>query len=189
MRFMKKLIEKMDSSLLDVDPVMEYLEKFQDYEVVEEDIQKDNGEINLQKGEEFIRIVFLNMSSAKWWSVYRYHLDGTKYEQIDTLLYNEHRDDDGDKYNRIIKYSGHIEDEVYSYITCSGFSYLDDEVVSSWIENRVVPIEDLSKIHYCKNMNLTELIGMTDEKSSHIIKKESLTNAKTLRLSIEKSIL
>lgn len=182
---MKKLIERLNPQVLKVDSVAKHLEQFKEYEVVNEDIQRDNGEIIVRIGEELMRLVFLDMSHAKWWSIYREHPDGIRYEQIDVLIYNETRDH---KYNRVIKYSSHIEDEISSYISCSSFLCLDDEVVSSWQEKRVVPIEDLSKIQYSKHMNLTELIRMTDDKSSHIIKKESLKDGKTLILSLEQSI-
>lgn len=54
----------------------------------------------------------------------------------------------------------------------SSYSYLNDEFVRSRKKVRVVPVEDLEKIQYCEDMNLTELIFMTDKKSSNIIQKE-----------------
>ena len=180
---LKRLIEKLDSAVLRVDFITNYLEQFKDYEIIYEEIEEGNGEIVVHTDNDIIKLVFLDIGYAKWWTVYRMHSDGTRYEQVDTLLYNGDLDRN---YNCLIKYSAHMEDQRYSYIRCSGHSYLDDQLVQSWQENRVVPVEDLSKIQYCKNMNLTELIGMTDEKSSHIIKKESLKNVKTLVLSVGK---
>jgi len=165
---MEKLIEKLDPQVLKVDSIRKYLEQFSEYEVVSKDIEQDNGEIIVRIGKELMKLVYLDISYAKWWSIYREHSDGTRYEQVDVIIYNGIRDH---RYNRVIKYSSHVEDEGYSYISCSGFSYLDEEIVSNWQEKRVVPIEDLSKIQYSKKMNLTELIGMTDDNSSHIIKK------------------
>lgn len=137
-------------------------------------------------GKELMKLVYLDISYAKWWSAYREHPDGTRYEQVDVIIYHEIKDHR--YYNRVIKYSSHIEDETFSYISCAGFSCFDEEIVSSWQEKRVVPIEDLSKIQYSKKMNLTELIGMTDDKSSHIIKKESLKNQKMLVLSLKNTL-
>ena len=79
-----------------------------------------------------------------------------------------------------------MEDDNYSYITCSCFSYLDNEFIRSWKKTRVVPIQDLYGIQYSKDMNLTELICMTDNKSSNIIKKEEQKDMKTLVLKQEK---
>ena len=179
---MEKLIEKLDPQVLKVDSIRKYLEQFSEYEVVSEDIEQDNGKIIVRIGKELMKLVYLDISYAKWCSIYREHSDGTRYEQVDVIIYNGIRDH---RYNRVIKYSSHVEDEGYSYISCSGFSYLDEEIVSNWQEKRVVPIEDLSKIQYSKKMNLTELIGMTDDNSSHIIKKESLKNQKMLVLSLK----
>jgi len=165
---MIQLIKKIDSSLLENQSIMEYLRQFKKYKIVNEDIEADTGEINIFFENELIKIIYIKISGGKWWSIYREHSDGTRYEQVDVIIYNGIRDH---RYNRVIKYSSHVEDEGYSYISCSGFSYLDEEIVSNWQEKRVVPIEDLSKIQYSKKMNLTELIGMTDDNSSHIIKK------------------
>lgn len=71
-------------------------------------------------------------------------------------------------------------------ITCSNFSYLDDKFIKSWKKTRVVPIQDLCEIQYSKDMNLTELICMTDDKSNNIIKKEEQKDLKTLVLKLEK---
>lgn len=180
---MIQLIKKIDSSLLENQPIMEYLRQFKKYKIVNEDIEADNGEINIFSENELIRIIYIKISDGKWWSIYRYHPDGTKYEQIDSILLDEVKENG---YNRIIKFSGHVEDDNYSYITCSCFSYLDNEFIRSWKKTRVVPIQDLYEIQYSKNMNLTELICMTDYKSNNIIRKEEQKDIKTLVLKLEK---
>ena len=178
-----QVIKKIDSSLLENQTIMEYLKQFKKYKTVNEDIETDNGEINIFSENELIKIIYIKISSGKWWSIYRYHLDGTKYEQIDSILFDEVKENE---YNRIIKFSGHVEDDNYSYITCSCGSYLDNKLIRSWKKARVVPIQDLYEIQYSKNMNLTELICMTDAKSNNIIRKEEQRDTKTLVLKLAK---
>ena len=180
---MIQVIKKLDISLLDFPPVIEYLRQFEKWEIVNEDIKADNGEVNISSENELIRIIYLKMSTGKWWSIYRYHSDGIKYEQIDAILFDEIKEN---KYNKIIKFSGHIEDDTYSYVTCSSFSFFNNEVIHSWKETRVVPVQDLCKIQYSKDMNLTELVLMTDNKSQNIIKQENQQDIKTLVLKLEK---
>lgn len=157
--------------------------KFKKWQIVNEDIEMDNGKIDILSENELMEIIYIKISKGKWWSIYRYHSDGTKYEQIDLLLFDEIKENG---YNRVIKFSGHMEDDNYSYITCSGFSYLDNEFIRSWKQTRVVPIQDLCEIQYSKDMNLTELICMADDKSHNIIKKETQKDIKTLVLKPEK---
>ena len=52
----------------------------------------------------------------------------------------------------------------------------------------MVPIKDLYEIQYSKNMNLTELICMTDVISNNIIRKEDQKDTKTLILKLEKCL-
>lgn len=180
---MMQVVKRLDSSLLDFPSIIEYLRQFVQGKIVSEDIEVNNGEVDVLSDNELIRIIYLKMSSGKWWSIYRYHPDGTKYEQIDAILFNETREN---SYNKVIKFSGHTEDDTYSYITCSSFSFLNNEVVHSWKENRVVPVQDIYEIQYSKDMNLTELVLMTDNKSHTIVKKESQQDIKTLVLRLEK---
>lgn len=102
---MIQVIEKLDASLLEIQPVIEYLEKFKKFEIINEDIDADNGEIDILHEQELIRIMYITISGGKFWSIYRYHSDGTKYEQIDIILFDEIKENE---YNRVIKYSGHI---------------------------------------------------------------------------------
>ena len=74
---MVQAIKKLDSSLLDFPPVIEYLRQFEKCEIVNEDIKEDNGEVNISSESELIRIIYLKMSTGKWWSIYRYrYYDG-----------------------------------------------------------------------------------------------------------------
>lgn len=179
----KQIIKKIDSSLLENQSIMEYLRQFKEYKIINTDIDEDTSEINIISSNELIKIIYIKISSGKWWSIYRYNSDGMKYEQIDSIFFDEVKKNG---YNRIIKFSGHMEDDFNSYITCSCFSFLDNEFISSWKKTRVVPIKDLYEIQYSKDMNLTELIFMTDNKSNNIIKKEEQKDIKTLVLKLEK---
>ena len=55
-KFMVQAIKKLDSSLLDFPPVIEYLRQFEKCEIVNEDIKEDNGEVNISSESELIRI-------------------------------------------------------------------------------------------------------------------------------------
>lgn len=180
---MIQVIKKLDSSLLDFPPVIEYLKQFKNGNIVSEDIGVDSGEIDITSENELIRMIYLKMSTGEWWSIYRYHLNGMKYEQIDAILFNELQEN---RYNKVIKFSGHVEDDTYSYITCSNFSFLNNEIIHGWKETRVVPVQDLYDIQYSKDMNLTELVLMADNKSKTVIKKESQHSIKKLVLKLEK---
>ncbi len=180
---MIEVIKKLDSSLLEIQPMIDYLRQFEKGKIVSEEIETDNGEVKMLCEEEFIRIIFLKITYGTWWSFYRYHFDGTKYEQVDAILYDKPKENGC---NRNIKFSGHIEDNDYSYITCSSFCYFNSDLLWSWKQTRVVPIQDLCKIQYSKSMNLTELVCMTDAKSSNIIKKKEQKNLKVLDLKLRK---
>ena len=180
---MIQIIKKIDSALLENQSIMKYLSQLKKYQIISEEISQDDGEINILFENELITIIYIKISGGKFLSIYRYHSDGTKYEQIDSILYDEIKENG---YNRVIKFSGHEEDDNYSYITCSCFSYINNEYIRSWKKTRVVPIQDLDKIQYCKSMNLTELICMTESKSNNIIRKEDQKNIKPLVLKLEK---
>ena len=166
---MIQFIEKLNSSLLKVEIVMEYLSQFQNCILVNEDIQYNNGEIHLLSGNEIIKITYVKIIDGNWWSIYRYNEKGIKYEQVDVIIYNNIQKNG---HNIVIKFSGHIEDEDYSYLTCSRFSFLDSNFLRSWKNTRVVTLQELPKIQYSNDMNLTELIFMADKVSNNIIKEE-----------------
>jgi len=181
---MEEIIKKLNCPLVEVEIITEYLKQFENYELISEDITNNDAEICISCGEEIIKIYLDTIVNGKFLSIYRYHSNGVKYEQIDVVFYNK----DNNKYDRVIKYSGHVEDDNFSYIVCSGFSYLNNEIIRSWKKTRVVPISDLELIQYSKDMNLTELILMANEKSQNIVEKENKTNVKKLEFKIDKSI-
>ena len=180
---MEEKIKNIMLPLLEEQSISQYWKQFQNYEIINKDIEDDNSEITILCDDELIKILFINISYAKWYSIYRYNKDRVKYEQIDFIMYDEVS---GKGYNKIIKYSGHVEDDKYSYIMCSSFGYLNNDIVKSWRKTRVVPIGDLQLIQYSKDQNLTELIIMTDGKSKNIIRKDEQKNLKTLVLKLDK---
>lgn len=62
---MIQVIKKLDTSLLDFPPVIEYLRQFEKWEIVNEDIKEDNGEVNILSENELIRKIYLKMSTGK----------------------------------------------------------------------------------------------------------------------------
>lgn len=178
---MIEIIKSLDSSLLEVEALKEYLQKFEKYEILNQTLESDNGEINILYDNESIKLIFINISNGKWWSIYRYHSDGTKYEQIDIMTYEKAKERG---HNRVIKYSGHIENICRSYIVCSAYTYLGSKFIGGWKETRIIPIQDLTEIQYCNDMNLTELVFMADKKSNSVISKNSSDNEKTMVLKL-----
>lgn len=176
---MYKILDKLNFPLNDLKVIKEYLEQFNNYQVIEEDIKNYTATIKLLCNDEIFKILFLEISDGKWWSIYRYHKDETKFEQIDILSFDEIRED---SYNQVIKYATHVEDESNSYINCAGYSYLNGEFSWSWKHIRTIPVSELSKIQYSKNMNLNEMIFLVDERCNNIIKQETTKNDKVLKL-------
>lgn len=179
---MEQIIRKLNCPLLENEIIIDYLKQFKNYKLISENITQDDAKICILCNDEIIKIILVNIVNGKFLSIYRYNSNKTKYEQIDVVFYNEL--DNG--YDKVIKYSAHIEDSDFSYIVCSGFSYLNDEIVKGWKSSRIVPISDLELIQYCDDMNLTELILMTDMKSQNIVKKDMQDNVKKLEFKIEK---
>lgn len=184
---MEEIIKKLDntSSLLNIKPIIEYLSAFENYEVLETNIDEEMGNISLLCNGEIIAIYFINVKYARWWSIYKYHEDDTIYEQIDAILFNEKQEA---SYNRMIKFAGHIEDDNYSYLTVSCYSYLDDKFIRSWKHIRKIKIEDLNLVQYSKHMNLTELISLVDHdmKNIEVLERHDSRNTK-LKLKLEKN--
>ena len=143
---MRQLIKKLDSSLLEIYPIVEYLSQFEEYTV-----EKDSGEIIISSENELLNIIFMKIADRKLWNIYRYHQDGIKYQQIDVIIYDKIQKKE---YNRVIKFSEHIEDDDYSYITCSCFSLLNDEIIKSWRKHRVVWVN----VHFLNFWNINVLV-------------------------------
>lgn len=181
---MIKFIEKMNPSLLKVGIVMKYLEQFQDCVLLSEEIENNNGEIHFSSGNEIIKIIYVKVNDGTWWSIYRYNEQGIKYEQVDIIVYDRIQENG---LNIVIRFSGHIEDDSYSYLTCSSFSFLDNKFLRSWKKIRVVPVEEIKEIQYSNDMNLTELIFMADKVSNNIIKRDNQKDVKPLVLKLDKS--
>ncbi|HAB66716.1 MAG TPA: hypothetical protein DCE23_05060 [Firmicutes bacterium] len=181
---MIEFIEKMNPSLLKVGIVMEYLRQFQDCLLISEERENNNGEIHLSSENEIVKIIYVKVNDGNWWSIYRYNEQGIKYEQVDVIVYDTIQENG---LNIVIRYSGHIEDESYSYLTCSSFSFLDNKFLRSWKKIRVVPVQELREIQYSNDMNLTELIFMADKRSNNVIKRDNQKDVKPLSLKLDKS--
>lgn len=89
------------------------------------------------------------------------------------------------KYNRIIKYSAHFEDEEFTRMVTSNFSYQDNNFLNGWRELRKFEVQDLDKVMYCKDMNLTELTMMADKKISEFYEAISLRGDEVKELKLE----
>ena len=63
-------MQKLNFPLLEVQPVTEYFRQFEKYEIIREEVEKDNGEIDILVKDELIRIVYLMINGGKFWSVY-----------------------------------------------------------------------------------------------------------------------
>ena len=62
---MIQVIKKLDTSLLDFPPVIEYLRQFEKWEIVNEDIKEDNGEVNILSENELMQIVELMLNDTR----------------------------------------------------------------------------------------------------------------------------
>ena len=171
---MKGYIDKIDTSLLKVKIIKEYIEKIINYELISFD---DNGEVKFLLPYNILEIKYQDLSYTKLWTISKYHLNGFKYEQIDVLIYDKLKES-----NLTIKYNSHLEDNEYSYLTSSEYICLDDNILKSWKEKRTILVNELDEILYNERMNLNELIMLCDMKNK-AIKKESLKDLAVLKLS------
>ena len=174
---MKGYIDKIDTSLLKVKIIKEYIEKIINYELISFDYNKDNGEVKFLLPYNILEIKYQDLSYTKLWTISKYHLNGFKYEQIDVLIYDKLKES-----NLTIKYNSHLEDNEYSYLTSSEYICLDDNILKSWEEKRTILVNELDEILYNEKMNLNELIMLCDMKNK-AIKKESLKDLSVLKLS------
>ena len=100
---MKGYIDKIDTSLLKIKVIKEYIEKIINYELISFDIS--NGEVKFLLPYNILEIKYQDLSYTKLWTISTYHLNGFKYEQIDVLIYDKLKES-----NLTIKYNSHLED-------------------------------------------------------------------------------
>ena len=174
---MNECIEKIDTSLLKIKVINEYLEKIDNYKLIYFNYNEENGNIKFLLPNSVLEINYRDLSYTKLWTISKYHLNGFKYEQIDVLIYDKLKES-----NLTIKYNSHLEDNEYSYLTSSEYICLDDNILKSWEEKRTIFVNELDEILYNEKMNLNELIMLCDMKNK-AIKKESLKDLAVLKLS------
>ena len=174
---MNEYINKIDTSLLQIKIIKEYLEKINKFQLISFTYNEDEGNIKFLLPYNILEFNYRDLSYTKVWTISKYYLNGIKYEQIDALIYNKIKDS-----NLVIKYNSHLEDNNYSYLTSCGYTFLDEDMLNSWQEKRTILINELDEILYNKEMNLNELIMLCDLKNK-AIKKESLKDLSILKLS------
>lgn len=163
---MLNLLQEQNYDVLTFTPFVDYVKTLDEgnYQLISNEIDNYFQTIIASNGEEFIKILMFKDKEKEWVSIYRYYEEGYTFEKVEFMHFNdEHMESMKEDYNNVIKYSAHLDDETYSRVICSAFSYKDNELLGGWREKRKIAIEDLPKIYY-KGMNLTELIGIADDK-------------------------
>ena len=174
---MNGYINKIDTSLLEIKVIKDYLEKIIDYKLISFDYNKDNGRVKLLLPLEILEINYKDLSYIKMWTISKYHLNGVKFEQVDVLIYEKLKES-----NLVIRYNSHLEDNEYSYLNSCEYICLDEHLLKSWEEKRIILASELNDILYNEKMNLNELVMLCDMKNK-AIKKESLKDLAVLKLS------
>lgn len=119
--------------------------------------------IEYQVADEFYEIIILKDNEKEWISFYRFDSNKINYEEVVFLIYtDENRKEDGIEYNMIIRYSAHFDDNKYSKLITSAYTYLDDKYISGWRQKRKIDIEDLPKI-FIDNRAVSELPSRAED--------------------------
>ncbi|MCH5166819.1 MAG: hypothetical protein J1F35_02905 [Erysipelotrichales bacterium] len=159
-------ISKVHYKILEFLPFVDYIKSLDNFKctLISDEEKYDWRTIEYQIENEFIKILILKDKEKEWVGVYRSNSQKVCYEQIDFLIYTEeNRKYNGLEYNNVIRYSAHFDDEKYSKLVTSAFTYLDNEYLTGWRQKRKIAIEDLSKI-ITDEMNLSELIMRAEQK-------------------------
>lgn len=145
-------------------PFIEYLKLLEGTDNISETFKNEcsHDEITLKyENGESITILGIKEKDYEWTTIYKINAKGEHYEQIEFMVYTKPTEK---RYNRIIIYSAHFEDELYSYIAGSTYYYQDNELIDGMENKRKIELEELPKIFYSKSMNLKELISLADDK-------------------------
>lgn len=145
-------------------PFTEYITTLENSDFINKTYKSENGydEIKLtyENGEIFT-VLGSKEKDYEWITIYKINAQGEHYEQIEFMIYTKPSEKE---HNRIIHYSAHFEDELYSRIVKSTYYYQDNELINGTENKRKIDIEELPKIFYIKSMNLAELVSLADEK-------------------------
>ena len=145
-----------------------FVEYVQSLELVAKQLLKDEEKNGLREliykfEDYFMKILILKDKEKEWVCFYKYKEERFNFEQIDFMLYTDSYHEDGIlKYNNVIYYSAHFDDDKFSRLVTSGYTYKDNEYLCGWREKRKIDIEDLSKI-ITWGMNLTELTSRAEK--------------------------
>lgn len=186
---MTDLLIKNKYELLEFEPFTDYIAflETQGYEFVSE--SEINGWVEyIAKCEDHeLKILSMKDKEKEWITVYKTRNENERFEQVEFMLFNENymKSYGPKKYNRIIKYSAHFEDEEFTRMVTSNFSYQDNNFLNGWRELRKFEVQDLDKVMYCKDMNLTELTMMADKKISEFYEAISLRGDEVKELKLE----
>ncbi|MDE6292877.1 MAG: hypothetical protein K2L98_04265 [Bacilli bacterium] len=186
---MTDLLRKNKYELLDFEPFTDYIAflETQGYEFVSESASNGWVEYIAQCEDHELKILSIKDQEKEWITVYKTRNELERFEQVEFMLFNENymKNYGKKKYNRIIKYSAHFEDEEFTRMVTSNFSYKDNIFLNGWRELRKFEVQDLDKVMYCKDMNLTELTMMADKKISEFYEVISLRGDEVKELKLE----
>lgn len=134
-----------------------------------------------------LEILTFKDKEKEWISIYKFHDQDERFEQIEFMIFNEnycksyHQQD----YNCVVYYAAHFEDEQYTRMVCSGYTYKDSKLIKGWRELRKFDVNDLDKVMYSKSMNLKELTIMADDKITEFCEVISLKKEEVKELKLE----
>ncbi len=165
---MLNLLRKSNYKTLAFQPFLDYITflEEQGYEFVSESEEYGWSDYRAECQEHSLEILSFKDEEKEWISIYKTRNEIERFEQIEFMSFNEkyRRINPKQKYNHVIKYAGHFEDEEFARIVCSGYSYEDNILLGGWRKLRKFAVQELDKVMYSKTMNLQELTMMADEK-------------------------
>lgn len=162
-----ELIKKQNVEILKFSPFLDYVSQLQKEGIEFVSYESDSWyqKIIFQNSYYKLEICAIKEDNYEWISFYKYKND-EKYEQIEFMAYTKaYQEFTGTKdHNRIIKYSAHFDDEEFTKMVYAVYSYQDNNFLGGFRNLRKFAVQDLYKVMYSKNMNLTELVGIADKK-------------------------
>ncbi len=186
---MLKFLTKNNYELLKFEPFTDYIAflETQGYEFVSESERNGWVEYIAQCEDHELKILSLKDPDKEWVTVYKTRDGIERFEQVEFMHFTEdYMKKYGEKdHNRIIKYCAHFEDEEFTRMVTSGYFYKDNNFLKGWRELRKFEVQYLDEVMYCKDMNLSELTMMADEKISEFYEVISLRGEEVKELKLE----